>query len=71
MTERKTQTKVERLNRNELDDEQVSLKVAKALSGLSRGKMTTKDEKALSDEEKKKLAKRQKMHNIIVIDEVD
>ena len=33
--------------------------------------MTTKDEKALSDEEKKKLAKRQNMHNIIVIDEVD
>ena len=47
------------------------MKVAKALSGLSMGKRTRMEEKAMTMDEQEELDQRQQTHNVVVIDEVD
>lgn len=67
MTEKKTGVAVDRLSRQAFDDEQLSLLVAKALSGKAKARGAHND----SASDPLELADRQKCHNIVVIDEVD
>lgn len=67
LTEKKTGEVVQRLSRSSVDDEEVSLLVAQALSG----KKPIKNKKGLDSEQLEDLETRQKSHNIVVIDEVD
>lgn len=69
VTEKKTSMKVQRVGRQAYDDEELSLKVAKALSGLV--KIPKKIQRDLDDEEIEKINRQQNCHNIVVIDEVD
>lgn len=73
VTEEKTGVQVDRLSRNQVDDEEVSLKVAEALVGKTKfTKAQQKKAQAdLSPEEQAKYSKRRRLHNVIVIDEVD
>ena len=68
VTEKKTGLEVDRLNRQSVDDEELSLLVAKALSGKSRVPKSTQKP---TEAEMEATRIRQKRHSVIVIDEVD
>ena len=58
---------MQRLSRQAYDDEDLSLLVAKTLSGNQR----PRKQKDMSEDSLEELEERQQTHNVIVIDEVD